>query len=193
MQHGVGQLEKLFDSSRGSQQELRQLENELQYRQVPRALALLQMVQAAMAAIVDAPREPTSQAPTTQPPPALAHARQADLWGQSPVLAAAPVTPPPPLAPRPKSPIKQADAPSVAKPVAAPAPTMPLEDAYKLLKATAGSTWESIEQTRRQLVQQAHPVRLKSMSVERRAQQLYEARRVNAAYAVLLTKRAGGG
>ena len=62
---------------------------------------------------------------------------------------------------------------------------MPVEDAYKLLKATAGSTWESIEQTRRQLVQQAHPSRVKSLSPERRASALAEARRVNAAYEAL--------
>lgn len=69
---------------------------------------------------------------------------------------------------------------------------MPLEDAYKVLKATAGSTWESIEQTRRQLVQQSHPGRLKSMNPERRAQTLAEAKRVNAAYAVLSQARCGG-
>ena len=36
MQHGVGQLEEMFGSCRGSLQVLQQLENELQYRQVPR-------------------------------------------------------------------------------------------------------------------------------------------------------------
>lgn len=69
---------------------------------------------------------------------------------------------------------------------------MPVEDAYKLLKATAGSTWESIEQTRRQLVQQSHPARLKSMNPERRAQALTEAKRVNAAYAALSQARCAG-
>lgn len=64
-----------------------------------------------------------------------------------------------------------------------------LEDAYKLLKASASSTWESIEQTRRQLVQRGHPTRLKSLSTERRAQALFEARRANAAYAALSQAR----
>lgn len=202
MQHGVLQLEEMFGSGRGSLQVLRQLENELQHRQVPRAIALLEKVQAAIAASGGAPRETTSRAQTTPPPTAPAPPRQPDLWGQAPVTAAPPARPPPappvaavppPQVPRPAPPIRPADAPAAAKPVAPTAPTMPLEDAYKLLKATAGSTWGSIEQTRRQLVEQAHPSRLKSMSVERRAQHLSEARRVNAAYAVLSKMRADGG
>lgn len=69
---------------------------------------------------------------------------------------------------------------------------MPVEDAYKLLKATAGSTWESIEQTRRQMVQQSHPARLKSMSPERLAQALADAKQVNAAYVTLSRARCAG-
>jgi len=202
MQHGVGQLEEMFGSCRGSLKVLRQLENELQHRQVPRALALLEKVQAAMAASGgDAPRETASRAPTTPPPPAPAPPRQPDLWAQAPAPTVAQVTPPAPTvaavppsqAPGPAPPTRPVDAAAASKPVAPPAPTMPLEDAYKLLKATAGSTWESIEQTRRQFVQQAHPSRLKSLSPERRAQYLSEARQVNAAYAVLSTQRTRGG
>jgi DnaJ-domain-containing protein 1 len=62
---------------------------------------------------------------------------------------------------------------------------MGVDEAYKALKATPGSAWESIEQTRRQLVQQAHPDCLASMGAEKRAQVQAAARRVNAAYAVL--------
>ena len=198
MQHGVGQLEDMFGSCRGSLQVLRQLENELQYRQVPRALALLEKVQAAMSAGADAPTALAPQAPTAQPPSDSAPPRQPDLWGQTPTPRAAPPAPsvaaaPPGVAPRATSPIRHAEGPAAPKPVAPTAPTVSLEDAYKLLKATAGSTWESIEHTRRQLVQQAHPSRQQSMSEERRAQQLSEARRVNAAYLVLSTKRSGGG
>ncbi len=202
MQHGVGQLEDMFGSCRGSLQVLRQLENELQYRQVPRALALLEKVQAAMAASGDVQREPPSRVPTTPPPSAPAPPKQPDLWGQAPASEVPAVRPsptppvaavPPPQVPRPAPTVRTADAPPAPKPTAPTTPTMPVEDAYKLLKATAGSTWESIEQTRRQLVQQAHPSRLKAMSSERRAQQLIEARRVNAAYALLSIQRAGGG
>lgn len=199
MQHGVGQLEDMFGNCRGSLQVLQQLENELQYRQVPRALALLEKVQAALAAGTDTSRDSTSQAPANSSLPAAAPPQQPDLWGQASAPAIATVAPapvvaaaPPRVAPRPTSSIKSVDAPAAAKPAAPTAPTMPVEDAYKLLKATASSTWESIEQTRRQLVQQAHPSRLNSMCAERRVQQLSEARRVNEAYAILSTKRTGG-
>jgi hypothetical protein len=87
---------------------------------------------------------------------------------------------------------KTTDAPTATTPAEPRAPAMPIEDAYRLLKATAGSTWESIEQVRRQLVQQAHPLRLQSMSPDRRAQALAEAKRTNAAYAVLSLARCGG-
>lgn len=204
MQHGVGQLEDMFGSCRGSLQALWQLKDELQYRQVPRALALLEKVQAAMSASDDTPRQTTSPTPTTPPlPPPLplpapAPPQQPDLWGQAPApvapaLSLPPAPPvasvPPPQVPRPAPPIRPAQAPAAAKPDSPVAPTMPLEDAYRLLKATAGSTWESIEQIRRQLVQQAHASRVKSWSPERRASALAEARRVNAAYATLSQAR----
>jgi len=69
---------------------------------------------------------------------------------------------------------------------------MPLDDAYKVLKATPGATWESIEQTRSTLVLQSHPSRWKSLSTEKRAQALAESKRVNAAYAALSKARGGG-
>jgi DnaJ-domain-containing protein 1 len=82
--------------------------------------------------------------------------------------------------------------PPAVKPAAPPVVAMPVEDAYKVLKATSGSTWESIEQTRRLLVQQSHPERLKAMTAERRSSALAEAKRVNAAYATLSRMRCGG-
>jgi len=69
---------------------------------------------------------------------------------------------------------------------------MPLEEAYKVLKATPGTTWESIEHIRRTLVHQSHPSRWKMLSAENRAQALTEAKRVNAAYAALSQTRCGG-
>jgi hypothetical protein len=48
MQHGVGQLEALFAKSKSDSKVLKQLEHELEHRQVPRALALLAEVQSAV-------------------------------------------------------------------------------------------------------------------------------------------------
>jgi hypothetical protein len=68
MQHGIGQLETLFASSKVNLKVLKQLEHELQFRQVPRALALLEQVQAAIptAGSAPAPAE-TGSVPVKQP------------------------------------------------------------------------------------------------------------------------------
>ena len=139
MQRGIGDLEALFAKAKADVGVLMQLEHELQYRQVPRAVALLAEVQAAMHGTGSAAPAPIDK---------KVRGAQRDT-----------------------------------------APSMPVEDAYKLLKATSGSAWESIEQTRRQLVQQSHPARLKSMSIERRNQALNDAKMVNAAYVVLSQAR----
>jgi len=135
MQRGIGDLEALFAKSKTDVEVLKQLKHELQYRQVPRAVALLADVQTAM-----------KGATSAKPGPIDTDTRKTHTE------AALSIT---------------------------------VEDAYKLLKATSGSAWESIEQTRRQMVQQSHPARLKSMSLERRNQSLVEAKMVNAAYAAL--------
>ena len=165
MQRGIGQLEGMFAKGMAEPKVLKQLESELQYRQVPRAIALHAEVQAALYGATPAPASRPVPEPVPARPPA---SQQSTLWERPAV---------PPAASESASP---------------PVPTTPLEDAYKLLKATAGSTWESIEQTRRQLVQQAHPGRLQSVRPDRRAQVLAEARRVNAAYSALSHTRCGG-
>jgi hypothetical protein len=186
MQLGVGDLETLFGKSKADARVLKQLENELQYRQVPRAVALLAEVQAAMYGA-----KPPAPSPTTSQPSPASLPHQPGLWE-------APTTPAPtpafaPIAPsRPAEPAKAPTTPAAPTTAQAAQPTMPVDDAYKLLKATTGSTWESIEQTRRQLVQQSHPTRLVSTSWERRAQALAEAKRVNAAYDALSRARCAG-
>lgn len=178
MQLGVVDLEMLFAKSKADVKVLKQLEHELQYRQVPRAVALLAEVQAAMS-------EAQLVAPATMPPnstPALTP-KQPSLWER-------PATPTD--APHQAESVKAPAPPTTLKTPQAAQPFMPLDDAYKLLRATAGSTWESIEQTRRQLVQQSHPARLKAMSPEKQTQTLAEANRVNSAYLTLSQSRCGG-
>lgn len=177
MQHGVGQLEQMFAQATADPRVLKQLEHELQYRQVPRAVALLAEVQAAMYG--GTPATPPVTAPASAP-------EQPSLWERpSPVAPAATS-----VAARPQS-IAPAVSPPVARPQSPPLQIMPLEDAYKVLKTTAGATWESIEQTRRRLVQQSHPSLLKPLNDEKCAQALTDARRVNAAYAALQAARCG--
>lgn len=190
MQHGVGQLEELFAKSKADTKVLKHLEHELQYRQVPRAVALLAEVQAVMygstpvAAPSPAPKAP-APTPVAVPPP------QIGFWDAQPPPAIRATAPAPTVAPAPV--IARANpAPSPTRAAPAPAPAMPLEDAYKLLKATPGSTWESIEQTRRLLVMASHPEKLKALAEGKRAQALAEASRINSAYAALSQARCAG-
>jgi hypothetical protein len=67
---------------------------------------------------------------------------------------------------------------------------MGLDEALKVLRAAPSSSWESIEQTRRRVVQLASPVATSELSSERRDLLLDAARRVNRAYATLLRARA---
>lgn len=179
MQQGIGQLEEMFTKCKADAKLLKQLEHELQYRHVPRAVALLTEVQAAMCGgeVATPPARPT--APISQQP---------DLWRR-------PATPTVGLTPAPVRTVAPAVKPQEPQPkanlIASPS-TMPLEEAYKVLKTTPGATWESIEQTRRTLVHQSHPSRWKALSAEKRAEALANAKRVNAAYAALSQTRSDG-
>ena len=182
MQHGVGHLEEMFAKGNADPTVLKRLENELQHRQVPRAVALLTEVQAAMN------RESTAAVPVVSPPSAAPIAtpasRQPELF--EPPSAPSPVVAQPPILVQPQPP---SVAPVPPKPPAPATMAISLDDAYKLLKVTPGSTWESIEQTRRLLVQQAHPSDVAALSAEKRAEARTKAARVNAAYLRLSTLR----
>lgn len=186
MQVGVGQLEELFANSKTDQTVLRQLEHELKYRQVPRAVSLLGEVQAVLyGALPSPPPAAVRTMPTTSTTPA----GQPGLWDR-PTQQPAPAIVPP-VAPE-RSSVRALPVPPAVKPAALPLIAVPVEDAYKVFKATSGSTWESIEQTRRLLMQQCHPERLRAMTPERRSSALEGARWVNAAYATLSRVRCGG-
>lgn len=188
MQHGVSQLETLFSSSKSDVKVLKQLEHELQYRKVPRAAALLAEVQAAISDAPPAqslhfgtvPASLPDKSPTTpiQQPELFAQSPEAPTTAATSIFAS----------PDPVSPV------DVHQPTASPRPpisaAMPVSEAYKMLKATPGSTWDSIEQTRRSLVDQSHPSRMASLSIEKRRQVQVDAKRVNDAYAILWRIRA---
>ena len=181
MQHGIGQLEELFAKGKTDPSVLEQLESELRYRQVPRAVTLLSQVQTAMyGGSAARPAPTTASVPTTRPLfPAVP--------GTEPVVARV----------SPSRTVETTTAHAASAPVTAarseptprPAVAMPVAEAYKLLKATPSSTWESIEQTRREAVQQCHPERLKLFSPEKRCQVLSDAERTNDAYIVLSRDR----
>lgn len=187
---GVRQLEELFARSKTDLKALKHLADELQYRQVPRAVALLTEVQAAMSS--------ASLATTTTQPQTCAKLEpqnpsngQNDMWDRP--LAAPPILTKNMPTPRPAASASgNSQSPAIASSQPRAAPTMTVDDACKLLGVAAGATWESIEQSRRLLVKQSHPERVASMSSIKREQARDGARRVNDAYAVLLRLRTGG-
>ena len=181
MQHVIGQLEEMFAQGKGDQKVLKQLERELQYRQVPRALSLLAEVQAALYGGTLA-KSPSAAAVPEETKLASASFKQLGPGLQSVISSTSP--PAPNVQPRPALATS-----ALPKPLAPLSTTVTMEEAYKLLRAMPASTWESIEQTRRLLVQQSHPSRVASLSAERGAEVRTEATRVNAAYLRLSAAR----
>jgi len=189
MQLGIGALEEMFATSKTDAKVLRQLENELQHRQVPRAVALLDQVQLAMKRLASSvlprsqeelPLEPvTTPAPVPAAPPPERTAAPASASPPDPQVVTPPVLQPP--KPPPPPPRVRVDP--------LPIPAMPLEDACKLLKVTPASSWQEVELSRRRLVVLSHPRHVVGMTSERQEAIRTEARRVNAAYAVLSAAR----
>lgn len=198
MRHSIVELEQLFSFAKGDIKTLQALEDELKHRNVPRAVALLDKVQRSLRTAKPTPKSPEAHEPA--PKPAVSGASpQGALWGEEPkrvpktvvvTKVNQPAKPPSEAVPT-EQPIKT-PAPVVqpTRPVEV-VPPMSADEAYKVLKATSGSTWEAIEQTRRQVVQLAHPEKVAGLSPERRAQVQADAKRVNAAYAMLLKIRVG--
>lgn len=191
-QHDVGQLEELFAKGKAEPKVLKQLENELRYRQVCRALALLAEVKAATSGGAVAPGMPSVAAPPAARRPGSAPVpKQPGLWERSaapPVVAASQVAPVRAATSSTKSP-----EPSHTSQSACPVQVMPLDVAYKILKASPQATSESIEQTRRMLVEQSHPSLWKTLSAEKRAQALTDARQANVAHATMSHEYCGRG
>ncbi len=172
MQQGIGQLEEMFKRGQADRAALLQLQDELQHRHVPRAVTLLAEVQRSLqtpgTTSACAPASTSVTALTSTPSGIAPALPQPDLWAAR--LAATE---------SPSGPSRAAGAP----------PSMPVADAYKLLKATPGASWESIEMTRRTLVQRLSPAKTQVKTTEEPAALLNEARRVNEAYAVLAIHR----
>jgi hypothetical protein len=212
MRCGVTELKEIFVKSQSDLKALKQLEQELQHRQVPRAIELLAQVKSVMAAGV------ASSASTSAVPSVISvikdksrsssSPRVADLFSSTEPAADGPASTQSGkhssslgnsgntvhgldavATPKPNTTGKETGESLPRAVVAEETPHVSLSEAYKLLKATPTSPWESIELLRRELVQQSHPQLLKSMSADLREQSFQKARRVNAAYAVLSRDR----
>lgn len=171
MKHGVAVLEQLFEKSKSDAKVLAQLRHELEFREVPKARALLGRVQEA---ISDLGKSGT--------PPASSADRQGSLWDASSTPEIAIPTPRPPKNANHKP-------AALAKNTCELGPEMSLEDAYRLLKVATNASWEEIERSRRALVQQSHPSKLVTYSQQRKLEIQAGAKRINHAYHVLAMQR----
>lgn len=182
MQNGVGQLEEMFAKSKSDLKVLKQLESKLQYRQVPKAVALLTEVQRVICNTAKSTSTGGAMPPATKA--VMPVIQQTGLFEQPETISISVGESPVVL-----QPLSTSMTPPPLKQSTSTAATIPIDEAYKLLSATPGSTWKSIEQTRRLLVQQAHPSRVAALTAIKRAQIEAEAMQVNAAYLRLSTLR----
>jgi DnaJ-domain-containing protein 1 len=88
-----------------------------------------------------------------------------------------------------KNPIQPAEPPQAKEPQVPDVPKLAIDEAYKLLNVTARTPWEEVEQARAKLVLRSHPDAMESLSKEKRAVALADAKRANAAYSVIAKGR----
>lgn len=135
--------------------------------------------------VARAPKSSAPQSVPSNPDPSIQSAPASSV--PSPATINPKLTPTPaPLALKPvidpAKPTAQGDAKIESTELAE---SLSVEEAYSVLRCAPGSSWEVIEQCRRDLVQLAHPANLANMSVEQRQAHEAHARKANLAYAVL--------
>ena len=163
MQNGIAELERMFESCQADPQILEALESELKFRSVPRATTLLTKVRRAMNGA-----------------PILPTASQDALFENT---ASVPRQIQLPIA------ITDSDSAAPTKREPEPPLKVSVEDAYKILKVAPSASWDSIEQSRRTIVELTRPDRLENLNEERRQALRLDALRANAALDALLQER----
>jgi hypothetical protein len=160
MRHRIDELEVLFESCREDADGLRRLETELTFRQVPRAVSLLLKVRKVIGG-----------------GEVRANDKQQDLFGNEALI------PPPTLSRAPKHSSEPPAFPAVpgnSFPPALAVSMSDIENAYKTLRVTRAATWETIETSRRQIVDRAHPDAVSRLEARKREALRQEASRANA-------------
>jgi hypothetical protein len=185
MQSRIQDLEDLFATSRAKLDVLRQLEHELQFRQVPRALTLLEQVQQAQASASTATGGATAAGFPVRP--MAATGQQLSLL-ETPTLVCAPQVSGHTAVSGAQVPVPTTMSAFPQPTAQTPAPAMSLDAAHKLLKVAPGAPWDAVELARRKVVQPSSPL-TKGVTTDQRAKFLATARLVNEAYAVLASAR----
>lgn len=213
MQLGISDLEGIFEKESKSFATLDLLKHELSFRQVPKAVALLERVQKAEAAMRDT---------SAHRPDAQASRATLRLARGKPEAAAPAPAPETPLQPVPKSvlptePAQQellagvgqsSPGPDSKEPASGMAPEatgskkpvtrepeaipqLALEDACRILKVVAGDSWEKVEAARRKIVLKSSPLVTRGVSSAQAQKLLVEAQMANDAAIVIAARRCG--
>jgi hypothetical protein len=195
----IDELEQMFKSSGTDIRTLKALENELVHRSTPRAVSLFRTVRKhlSLPQFIGNSTDPNLFDPqsfsTKVASPALPQRAEhvpglalKSPQAPQPVSVTKPIIPPPRLVSR-------------GEPFPFPTPVEPKlvvgdaimspEEASKVLQVTLGADWETIEKSRREIVQKSHPDKIRSLSPERRRGLIEHARRANEAVQVLLGLR----
>lgn len=197
----IDELEQLFKSSGRNLLTLQSLENELAHRSTPRAVRLLKAVrkhlslshfsvETAKPNLFDLPSETIK---IRAPHPDRTAAPADFALKLSPTLQSTRL----PVETKPDT--STHDLAPLAEPHSVPAHAEPdaggirrsitPEEACKILQVTLAADWESIEKSRREIVQNSHPSRIRSLPPERRRTLEENALRANDAAHVLLGLR----
>lgn len=180
---GIADLEEIFEKQGGDLTILSRLKHELNYRQVPRALALQERIR--KAELSQAKSAAPEVAETTRNTPVEAQkvsqvtTEQLGLLDSAPKKVEAPSKEPSPT-PKPSNPNGLQ-----------PLPQLALDDACKILKVGFGDAWEKIEIARRKAVQKSNPIATKGMPANQLEKLLSEARLANDAATVIAARRCG--
>lgn len=190
---GIDELELMFKTSGSDLLTLTSLEEELIHRSTPRAVHLLKTVRKALA---------LPQFANSVAKPRLFDSPPIDRSAAAPLRAKLPEPVPTPRAPELPHPVpvtQRVPAPYRVTPLDEPIPFPPTQpnnrsvdaimsadEACKVLEVTLGANWESIEESRREIVQKSHPDRVRSLPPEKRRALIERARRANHAIQVLL-------
>ncbi len=180
---GIADLEEIFNEQCGDLTSLSNLNHELSFRQVPRALALQERIRKAELHLAKSTISNLNEVPSTSiigtsKSPQTKNG-QLNLLSQTPkdTDARSEVA----------LPTSKLSTPSEAQPL----PQIAIDDAYKILKVSVEEVWEKIEMTRRSVVQKSSPIATKGIPEVQIIKRLSEARLANDAAIVIAARRCG--
>lgn len=215
MQMGIGELENLFKTQGESPEILARLKHELSFRQVPRAVLLLERIQKTKPPVhsqddvssrpnsvnpvmgldlpslenFQFPRPPVRGRATVSPARGLPlQVELPDLFHPVPKNVSGDLS----SRSEPESDVKSETQGDQSSPKASDAlPQLSLEDACRILKVSANDGWEKIETARRSVVTRSSPFATKGLTQAMAKKLLAEARLANDATMVISARRSG--